>query len=139
MPVEPLTALSVVAGTANKLYDMVNTIKDTPDEIRKLRDEVETMRTFLPRLLESLRMKVDKTGCTTGLTPDQMQRLEDQAKELNRTADECTKKTFKKKDSHTFKKMQRVTILNPTPWRDLATRYNRFYVFVSALHAFHTV
>ena len=139
MPIEPLTALSVAAGTANKIYDMVNTIKDTPEEIRKLRDEVDIIRSFVPGLLETLGQMADEQGRTAGLVPAQVQRLREQAEGLDKTADEYIKRTFKKSNPRTLKKMQRLTIPNPAPWRDLAARYNRFYVFVCALHSFHTL
>ncbi|KAF7789268.1 hypothetical protein EIP86_000209 [Pleurotus ostreatoroseus] len=124
MPIEPLTALSVAAGTANKIYDMVNTIKDTPEEICKLRDEVDIVRSFVPGLLKALEEMADAQGRTAGLIPAQVQRLREQAEELDKTADGCIKRTFKKSNPRMLKKMQRLTIPNPAPWRDLATSFH---------------
>lgn len=127
--------LGFALHAAHKVYDLAMTIKDAPDDIEALRTETESVRGFLPQLIDILQVDEKTLSETAGL---QFSALIEEARKLTEKANTLVDKAAVKKEDGSYEVTKAKWLLYARRARKLADDFRRFNQSLCAVNGICT-
>ena len=127
--------LGFALHAAHKVYNVIQSIKDAPNDVRALRDNAFQVHGFLDDLLnkqvkgESGHSPLSRDDQSAGVAT-----LVEQARDIVTTANKFIEKTTEPKDDGTYRVKRVQWLLKPGKAKTLAEQFRSFYVRLTAIY-----
>lgn len=126
-----LGILGFALHAAHKIYDIVETIKDAPEEIRGLQTQASLVRAFLPDLISALEHDRHHSSYSHGI---QLEILVKQATDLKASVDRFVGKVTKERTdgSHEIRKL--AYLFRASGGQELREQFKEFLTLLNAVN-----
>lgn len=126
--------LGFALHAAHKIYDVVQTIKDGPDEIEALQTEAERVRGFLSDLIDGMRMD-DTEQALQERASAQFRALVKEARKLTESANSLLDKSTARKEDGSYRVTKMMWPLYAGSAKKLAEEFKHFNLSLCAVLA----
>lgn len=131
--------LGFALHAAHKIYNVIESIKDAPSDIRTLRDEALQVHGFLDKLLDSKKEgELSSALCPGDLRDGQINTLVKNAETITKTVDNFIKKTTTEKDGGTYEVKKLKWPFYAGEAKKLSEQFKAFYSSLTAVYTVST-